>query len=45
MGVHYLHGEVTGIGVGEEKVNSVQVCNLSLTNLIAQLGSCDGVYR
>lgn len=27
MGVHYLHGEVTGVGVGEERVNSVQVCN------------------
>ena len=26
MGVHYLHGEVTGVGVGEERVNSVQVC-------------------
>ena len=30
MGVHYLHGEVTGVGVSEERVNSVQVCNLSL---------------
>ena len=45
MGVHYLHGEVTGVGVSEEKVNSVQVCNLSLTHPIAQLGSCDSVYR
>ena len=32
MGVHYLHGEVTGVGVSEERVNSVQVCNLTLTN-------------